>query len=95
MMVLLLVDVQALLLLFKGDTESNLGTKHHLCAFHIIVYCVFEDGLESLRIHQIEVDLIVGNNLESLITLDIVKLSFQGKLKVLFPVHIAGIFIFL
>ena len=95
MMVLSLVDIQAFLFLFEGYAKSNLGSKHHLCALHEIIDGVFEHRLESVWINEIEINFIVGYDLESFVALDVVQLTFEVELCVLFPVHIPCIFILL
>jgi len=72
MMILPLVDVQAFLFLFVGYAKSNLGSEHHLCALHEVVDGVFELWLKSLWINDIEINFLVGYDLESFVALDVV-----------------------
>ena len=93
-MILPLVYVKALLLLFISDAKSNLGSKHHLSALHKVVDWVFQDWFEGVGIKQIEIYFLVGNDLESFVAFDVVQLSFETERVILFPVHVAVVFIF-
>lgn len=72
MMVLLLINIKTFLSFYKCDAESYLGSEHHLGALHEVVDGVFEDGLESVWVNQVEIDFFISDNLESCVTFDVV-----------------------
>ena len=77
MIILSLIDVKTGLFLFIGYAKSNLGPEHHLGALHIIKDGVFEHGLKTLWIDEVEINFLVGNDLESFVALDVVQLAFE------------------
>ena len=85
MLVLPTVDVEAELVCLVGDAVADFGAKHHLVALHVVVHHVLETGLVSHRINQVEVDVLVGGDLDSLVALYEVDEPFDVESLVVGP----------
>lgn len=64
------VNVKWLLILFVSNSIFDLRTKHHLITTHEVKHDVLQRWHEGLRINEIEVNLLICGNLNSLITFD-------------------------
>jgi hypothetical protein len=69
------VDVEALLVRLISDTIFDFRAKHHLIAPHKIKHDVFKFGLEGLWVDQVEIDEVVGGDLDSFVSFDEVNES--------------------
>lgn len=65
------VDLETFLVGLESDTVANIPSKHHLSAVHIVVHDIFKFWLQSLFINQVEEDLIISGDLQSLVSLDV------------------------
>jgi hypothetical protein len=85
MHVLPLVNIEASFVVFVGDSVSDSSTEHALSALHVIVHYVLHFGLKRLFIDQIEVNVVLGGDLDSDVTFDKVNETPDVDLVVLFP----------
>ena len=65
------VHIKGLLVGLVRDAVLDSRAEHHLVAAHEVEHHVFELGLESLQIDQVEVDVVVRRDLDSNVTLDV------------------------
>jgi hypothetical protein len=65
-----LVDAESSLARLKDDAGSDLGSKHHLRAFHVVVHDILESWLTSILIYEIKVNFLVCSYLNPFISLD-------------------------
>lgn len=79
------VDRESLLVCLVSDSIPHFRTEHHLVATHEVEHYVFQLWLESLWVNQVEVDLVVGSNLDSLVAFDKVDETSDVQLVVLLP----------
>ena len=91
--VLSLVDVEASLVLLKGDGVSFHGTNHHLIAHHIVVHDVLKCWFKGLLINEVEVDELICGNLNPHIASDEIDESSYIDRVVQLPFHDFNIFI--
>lgn len=59
------VDLKSWLVGLKGNTISYSCTKHHLGALHKVEHAILQLGHERLLVDLIEVDFLIGGNLDS------------------------------
>lgn len=79
------VDGERFLVGLVSDTVSDSRTEHHLVAPHEVEHDVLQSWLEGLWIDEIEVDLVVSGNLDTLVSLDEVDETSDIKLVILLP----------
>ena len=79
------VNSKSFLIRLVSDTISHSRTKHHLIATHEVEHDIFQSWLKSLRVDEIEVNLIIRGYLDSLVTFDEVNEASNIELVVLFP----------
>ena len=79
------VDDERFLVGLVSDTVSNLGTKHHLRAVHVVIHNILKLWHESLLVNEVEVDLVIGSDLDSDISLDIVNETSRVNFLVQLP----------
>jgi hypothetical protein len=79
------IDGKGFLICLIRDSISDLGAEHHLIAAHEVSHDVFESWLESLRVNQVEVDLVISGDLDSFVTLNEENEASCLDLIVLFP----------
>ena len=78
--------VEDRLILLESDGETDLGAKHHLRAVHEVEHDIFKFGHQSLLVDQVEVNLLVGGDLDAHVALDEIKLASNLlKFGILFP----------
>lgn len=71
-LVLSAIDVEVRLVLLVGDAVVHLGPEHHLVALHEVVHHVLHLRNQGLGVNQVEIDQLVGGQLEPLVALDVV-----------------------
>lgn len=69
------VDVKAFLIGLVGNTIFDLRAKHHLVAAHKIKHDIFQCGLKSLWVNQVEINEVIGGDLDSFVSFDEVNES--------------------
>ena len=73
MIVFPFVNGDPILVCLVGDTESNERTKQDLVALHVVRHSIFKCWSESISIDDVEVNSFVGDNLDSNVTLRVLK----------------------
>lgn len=79
------VDPKAALVGFVGDAVTDTRSEHHLVAAHVVRHDILELGQQGLRIHEVEVDLVVGGDLDTLVAAYEVDEASDAQFKVLPP----------
>lgn len=87
MHVLSLVDVEGSLILLVRDRVSFLRTDHHLVAHHVVVHYVFQRGLKSLWVDQIEINQLVSCDLDPYVSSDEIDKTSDVDLAIELPLH--------
>ena len=64
------VDIEAFLILLVRDAIPNLASKHHLIAAHVVVHDVLELWHKGLFVNQVEVNILIGGDLNSYVSFD-------------------------
>jgi hypothetical protein len=64
------IHSKSFLICLIGDTVFDFRTEHHLIAAHEVSHHILKSGLECFWVNEIEVDLIVSGNLDSLVAFD-------------------------
>ena len=80
-----LVDVKALLIWFIGDSISDSFTEHALSTFHIIVHNIFQIGLKSLLVDEVEINVLLRGYLDPDVSFDEVDQTSGSYLIILDP----------
>jgi len=57
------VDLETRLVHFIGNSKSDLGTKHHVRAFHVVIHGVFQSGLKRFLVNEVEIDQLICHDL--------------------------------
>jgi hypothetical protein len=83
--VLGLEDRERFLTWLVGDTISDPGTDHHLDTFHVVAHHVLEIGHQGLLVYQVEVNLLIGTDLDPDVAANEVEEAPLVNLGVEFP----------
>ena len=86
MHVLSRVNVKTLFILLVRDGVFFLAANHHLVAPHVVLHYVLELGHESFLVDVVEVNVLVGADLDPLIALDEVNKALDLQVVILLPV---------
>ena len=79
-------DLEVRLVSLEGDSVPDFATEHELGRIHEVIHHILEIWLESLLVDDVEVDFLIGSDLNSNIALDEVDLaSHVVESFVLFP----------
>ena len=78
-------NLEGALSVFVGDAVFDCRPYHHLDAVHIIIHDIIKCWHESVAVNQIKVYLGIRRNLNSDVSLDVVKESSNGQSMVLNP----------
>jgi len=89
------VNCKALLIGLVCNAVSDFWTKHHLIACHEIEHNIFQNWHECIGANKVEVDFIIGGNLDSHITLYIVYETSYFKHLILFPFSLFSLLVLL
>ena len=84
------IDVEPLLVDFVGDSVPDLAAEHHCAAPHVVIHYVFESWFISIFINGIEEDLLVGGDLNSHISFDVIDKPTGMDCVVLLPLSAAS-----
>ena len=79
------IDIETLLVDFVGDSIPDLAAEHHCAAPHVIVHYVFKSWFKRIFINRVEENLLVGSDLNSHVSFDIVNESTSMDCIVLLP----------
>mmetsp|Transcript_2923 Transcript_2923/g.4510 ORF Transcript_2923/g.4510 Transcript_2923/m.4510 type:complete len:210 (+) Transcript_2923:3004-3633(+) len=87
------INVEAPLVHLVRDTVANLGPEHHLVAAHKVLHNVIEDGLQSVFIDHIEVNLLISYYLDTDVPTNIVNETAQLDRVIEDPLPLLSVFV--
>ena len=80
------VNVKTGFVYFEAHTIYDSGAEKQLCALHVVVHYVFENGHKRVWTNLVEVNTVLGDNLYSDISFDISCKTFQVNLVIRRPI---------
>ena len=87
------VDIKGSLIWLVGDAVPYSFAKHGLVAAHVIVHNVFKIGHECLLIDEIKVNQLIGGNLNSDVTFNVIDEASHLQSMIEFPAFDFGHFV--
>jgi len=69
------VEVKAPFIKLKRNAVPHFTSKHHLIATHVIHHNVLQLWHQSVFINKVEVNIVIGCNLNSNVTFDVINKS--------------------
>jgi len=81
-----IIDVKRALISFIGDSIPHFLPKHALAAPHVIRHNVLELRLEGVFVNDVEVNKVIGCNLDAGVSFDIVNEGSNLNRVILDPV---------
>mmetsp|Transcript_11928 Transcript_11928/g.18404 ORF Transcript_11928/g.18404 Transcript_11928/m.18404 type:complete len:217 (+) Transcript_11928:235-885(+) len=79
------VNVEALLVELVSDALLDVGAEHHLRTVQVVLHNVLQDGVEGLRVDEVEVDPLGGRHLDTDVALRVKDEAADVHLVVLLP----------
>lgn len=88
------VHIERFLVRLVSDAVANHAAEHHLSAIHEVEHYVLKYWLKSILVNQVEVDFVIGCDLDTLVSFNEVEEASELKSAELSPPFLSGEFIY-